>query len=211
LVFEFTLSIDHRLFKGGEMTMSMMKVQGMRLSIVFRVALAAAAILLFLTPIQAIAGEKIVTQETLLDRIQIEDILIRYYVDISSGSGHDLAQYYIEDAVFDVNGMIAKGREAISKMYGGLDEENTFLGSRLHMLLNNPIITVDGDTATVWAIWSGVLNADINKPPTIVDQGREYSELVKRDGQWYFKTRYITSDSNLPAVWKDTYKPRKFR
>ncbi len=191
--------------------MSMMKVQGMTLSILFCVAVAAAAILFFMKPLPAIAGEKIVTQETLLDRIQIEDILIRYYVDISSGSGHGLAQYYIEDAVFDVNGMIAKGHEAISKMYGGLGEENAHIGSRLHMLLNNPIITVDGDTATVWAIWSGVLNEDINKPPVIVDQGREYSELVKRDGRWYFKKRYITSDSNLPPVWKDTYKPRKFR
>ena len=191
--------------------MSMTKFQGMTLSIFFRVAVATAAILFLIKPLPAIAGEKIVTQETLLDRIQIEDILIRYYVDISSGSGHGLAQYYIEDAVFDVNGMIAKGREAISKMYGGLDEENAHIGSRLHMLLNNPIISVDGDTATVWAIWSGVLNADITKPPVIVDQGREYSELVKRDGQWYFKKRYITSDSNLPPVWKDTYKPRKFR
>jgi len=79
------------------------------------------------------------------------------------------------------------------------------------MLLNNPIISVDGDTATFWAIWSGVLNEDINKPPVLVDQGREYSELVRLDGRWYIEKRYITSDSNLPAVWKDTYKPRRFR
>jgi len=170
-----------------------------------------AAILIFILPVPAAAEDKIVTQETLLDRIQIEDMLIRYYVDISSGSGHNLAKNFTEDAVFDVNGMIASGREAIAKMYGGLDEDNAHVGNRLHMLLNNPIISVDGDTATVWAIWSGVLNEDITKPPVIVDQGREYSELVKRDGRWYFKKRYITSDSNLPPVWKDTYKPRKFR
>ncbi|MBN2242564.1 MAG: nuclear transport factor 2 family protein [Acidobacteria bacterium] len=168
------------------------------------------AILVF-SAAPAVAGDKIVTEETLLDRIRIEDMLIRYYVDISSGSGHDLAANFTEDAVFDVNGMIAKGREAIAKMYGGLDEENAHVGSRLHMLLNNPVISVDGDTATVWAIWSGVLNEDITKPPVMVDQGREYSELVKRDGRWYFKKRYITSDSNLPPVWKDTYRPRKFR
>jgi ketosteroid isomerase-like protein len=191
--------------------MRTIQFQGMTLRTLFRVAFAIAAILFFLEPLSTIAEEKIATQETLLDRIRIEDMLIKYYVDISSGTGHDLAQCYTEDGVFDVNGMIAKGRDAISKMYGGLDEENTHLGSRLHMLLNNPIISVDGDTATVWAIWSGVLNADINKPPVIVDQGREYSELVKRDGRWYFTKRYITSDSNLPAVWKDTYKPRKFR
>ena len=191
--------------------MNMIKVQGMTKSILFHITIAAAAILFLIRPLPSIAGEKRVTQETLLDRIQIEDMLIKYYVDISAGSGHDLAQNFTEDAVFDVNGMIAKGREAISKMYGGLDEENAHIGSRLHMLLNNPIISVDGDTATVWAIWSGILNEDINKPPVMVDQGREYSELVKRDGQWYFKKRYITSDSNLPPVWKDTYKPRKFR
>jgi ketosteroid isomerase-like protein len=187
------------------------KYQGMTLRTLFRVAFAIAAILFFIEPLSTIADEKIVTQETLLDRIRIEDMLIKYYVDISSGTGHGLAQCYTEDGVFDVNGMIAKGREAISKMYGGLDEENAHVGSRLHMLLNNPIISVDGETATVWAIWSGVLNADITKPPVMVDQGREYSELVKRDARWYFTKRYITSDSNLPPVWKDTYKPRKFR
>jgi ketosteroid isomerase-like protein len=170
------------------------------------------AVILFLaTFASAMAGEKTVTKDTLLDRIMIEDMLIKYYVDISAGSGHNLSQSFTEDAVFDVNGMIAKGREAIAKMYGGLDEENAHIGSRLHMLLNNPIISVDGNTATVWAIWSGVLNEDINKPPVMVDQGREYSELIKQNDRWYFKKRYITSDSNLPPVWKDTYKPRKFR
>jgi ketosteroid isomerase-like protein len=191
--------------------MSIVKVLIMKPGVFSRVAVATMSVLLLLTPILAIAEEKVVTKETLLDRIQIEDLLIRYYVDLSSRSGHNLAQCYTEDAVFDVNGMIAKGHEAIAKMYGGLGEENTNLGSKLHMLLNNPIISVDGDTATVWAIWSGVLNEDINKPPVLVDQGREYSELVKRDGSWYFKKRFITSDSNLPAIWKDTYKPRKFR
>jgi ketosteroid isomerase-like protein len=191
--------------------MKTIKFQGMKSSVFSRAAITAMAILLFLTPILTSCAYNIKTQETLLDRIQIEDMLIKYYVDISSGTGQDLAQCYTEDGVFDVNGMIAKGREAISKMYGGLDEENAHVGSRLHMLLNNPIITVHGDTATVWAIWSGVLNADITKPPVMVDQGREYSELVKRDGRWYFTKRYITSDSNLPPVWKDTYKPRTFR
>jgi ketosteroid isomerase-like protein len=191
--------------------MNLIKVLCMKSNILSHAAFTTVAILLLTAPATAIAEDKIVTQETLLDRIQIEDMLIRYYVDISSGSGHNLAKNFTEDAVFDVNGMISKGREAIAKMYGGLDEENAHVGSRLHMLLNNPIISVDGNTATVWAIWSGILNEDISKPPVMVDQGREYSELVKRDGRWYFKKRYITSDSNLPPVWKNTYKPRKFR
>jgi ketosteroid isomerase-like protein len=197
--------------KGVYDTMSSINVLKMKPCVISFAVVAAIAIQFIMAPMPAIAEDKIVTQETLLDRIQIEDMLIRYYVDISSGSGHNLAQNFTEDAVFDVNGMIAKGREAIAKMYGGLDEDNAHVGNRLHMLLNNPIISVDGDTATVWAIWTGVLNEDMSKPPVMVDQGREYSELVKRDGRWLFVKRYITSDSNLPPVWKDTYKPRKFR
>ena len=183
----------------------------MKPSVFSCVAISTLIILFLAITMPAVAEDKIVTQETLLDRIQIEDMLIRYYVDISSGSGHNLAKNFTGDAVFDVNGMIATGREAIAKMYGGLDEENAHVGNRLHMLLNNPIINVDGNTATVWAIWTGVLNKNMTEPPVMVDQGREYSELVKLDGRWLFKKRYITSDSNLPPVWKNTYTPRKFR
>jgi ketosteroid isomerase-like protein len=191
--------------------MSMIKVPGMKTSVFSHAAVAAVAILLLITPILAIAEDKIVTQETLLDRIQIEDLLVRYYVDLTSGSGHDLAQYYTEDAVLDVNGMISKGREAIQKLYEGVGDGEANLGGRVHMLLNNPIISVDGDTATAWIIWTGVMNDDIKKPPRLLEQGREYDELVKRDGRWYIKKRYITADSALPAMWEDTYKPRKYR
>jgi ketosteroid isomerase-like protein len=183
----------------------------MKPSVFSRAAVAAVAILFLMTPILAIAEDKIVTQETLLDRIQIEDLLIRYYVDLTSGSGHDLAQYYTEDAVLDVNGMICEGREAIEKLYEGVGDGEANLGGRVHMLLNNPIISVDGDTATAWCIWTGVMNDDIKKPPRLLEQGREYDELVKRDGHWYIKKRYITADSALPAMWEKTYKPRKYR
>jgi ketosteroid isomerase-like protein len=192
--------------------MNMIKVPNMKPSVFFRASVAAVAILLLITPIPAIAEDKIVTQETLLDRIQIEDLLIKYYVDLTSGSGHDLAQYYTEDAVLDVNGMISNGREAIQKLYEGVGNgEAANLGGRVHMLLNNPIISVDGDTAKAWVIWTGVMNDDIKKPPRFLEQGREYDELVKRDGRWYIKKRYITADSGLPAMWEDTYKPREHR
>jgi ketosteroid isomerase-like protein len=184
----------------------------MKPSVFFRASVAAVAVLLLITPIPAIAEDKITTQGTLLDRIQIEDLLIRYYVDLTSGSGHDLAQYYTEDAILDVNGMISNGREAIQKLYegvGGGEEAN--LGARVHMLLSNPVISVDGNTAKAWVIWTGVMNDDIKKPPRFLEQGREYDELVKRDGRWYIKKRYITADSGLPAMWEETYKPREHR
>lgn len=192
--------------------MSMTKVLGIKPGVFSRAAVAGVAILLLLTSIQAAAEDKIVTQETLLDRIQIEDMLVKYYVDMSAGKSHDLAQYYTEDAILDVNGMIAKGRKEIEKMYSGLgDGEEPAFNGKMHMLLNNAIINVDGNTATAWVIWTGVMNDDIKKPPHFLEQGREYDELVKIKGHWYIKKRYITADSGVSEIWEKTYKPRTFR
>src|SRR5512137_1921213 len=106
---------------------------------------------LVFTSIWVNAADKKVTQETLLDRIQIEDMIVKYYVDMSAGKSHDLATYYTADAVLDVNGLISVGKEAIEKLYAGLGggggEAPAFKGA-MHMLLNNAIIYVDGNSAT---------------------------------------------------------------
>ena len=148
--------------------------------------------------------------ETLLDRIQIEDLLVRYYADLSEGKGHDMAQFYTEDAILDVNGMIAEGRAAIEKMYSGLGEGGSDQeAERIHMLLTNPVIIIKGDTAKAWVIWTGVINENVRLRPRFMEQGREYDELVKIDGRWFIKKRYISADSGMPAIWDETYEPRE--
>jgi hypothetical protein len=42
-----------------------------------------------------------------------------------------------------------------------------------------------------------------------MEQGREYDELVKIDGRWFIKKRYISADSGMPAIWDETYEPRE--
>ena len=64
-----------------------------------------------------ILEDRPVTMETLLDRIQIEDFLTRYYYDLSVGKAKELAEYFTEDAVLDVDGMVAKGHAEIAKLY----------------------------------------------------------------------------------------------
>src|SRR5262245_28855197 len=54
-----------------------------------------------------------VTMETLLDRIQIEDLLVRYYYDLTMGRAHEMSEYFAEDALLDVDGTIANGRAEI--------------------------------------------------------------------------------------------------
>ncbi|HEX7080407.1 MAG TPA: nuclear transport factor 2 family protein [Gammaproteobacteria bacterium] len=153
-----------------------------------------------------------VTMETLLDRIQIEDLLTRYYYDLAQGESHALSEYFTEDALLDVDGTIARGREEIAALYERPDSDEDSASDEPrphnHMLLTNPVIEVHGDIAIAHVIWTGVMNEGVGKPPRLYEQGREDTELVKRDGKWLISRRYISSDSGLPDRFDATYKPR---
>ena len=45
-------------------------------------------------------------------------------------------------------------------------------------------------------------------PTTVVEQGHEHDELVKRDGRWVFKHRWVTSDGGMHPALMKTYKNR---
>lgn len=158
-----------------------------------------------------------VTMETLLDRIQIEDLLVRYYYDLSSGRAHELSDYFTQDALLDVDGTIAVGHEEIDALYGGGSDddeqparrEQAEPARRGHMLLTNPVIEIHGDTAIAHVIWTGVMNQGVGTPPSLYEQGREDTELVKIDGKWLIKRRYISSDSGLPDRFDETYEYRE--
>lgn len=172
---------------------------------------AAAALLLSVLPAPLMAqAHKPVTMATLLDRIQIEDLLTVYYYDLSQGKAHELSTYFTEDALLDVDGTIARGHKEIAKLY----ERPQSAGSpeaqrrRGHMLLTNPVIDVNGDRATAEVIWTGVMNEGVGKAPSLYEQGREYSELRKVKGAWLISKRCISSDSGLPDRFDATYKPR---
>jgi hypothetical protein len=154
-----------------------------------------------------------VTMETLLDRIQIEDLLTRYYYDLSRGNAHELSEYFTEDALLDVDGTIAKGHEEIKKLYQRPAPDSNAPppdpSRRGHMLLTNPIIEINGDAATAHVIWTGVMNEGIGKLPHIFEQGREDTELVKRNGKWLIKRRYVTADGRMPNRFDANYKQRE--
>jgi len=146
------------------------------------------------------------TGETLLDRIQIEDMLYEYYAMLGSQGKH-FSEFYVEDGVLDVNGTIFKGPVEIPKAYepsaGAMP-----IGGKFHMLLSNPRIKIKGDTATADMIWTGIISDAVKAPPRFVEQGREHDDLVKVKGRWYFKLRVITSDGGLPAAFEKNYRPR---
>jgi len=186
-----------------------------------RFAVAAASVLALLLPAAPAAAQKQiledrpVTMETLLDRIQIEDFITRYYYDLAMGKAHELAEYFTEDAVLDVDGVVARGHAEIAKLYtrpaGAQSPAAQAQYRRGGMLLTNPIINVEGNVATAHVIWTGIMNEGVGKPPSVYEQGREYSELRKVKGKWLISRRFISSDSGLPDRFDATWKPREHR
>jgi ketosteroid isomerase-like protein len=147
----------------------------------------------------------------LADRIAIEDMVTRYYGNFGKqDAADDFGAFYTEDAVFDVNGIVSTGREAIEGFYTdtGDDEEAPAAQGTFHMMISNPVIDVDGDTATATFFWTGVMNTAIQERPVLWEQGREYDQLVKQDGQWRIKKRVVIADSGLPERYMATYQPR---
>ena len=147
----------------------------------------------------------------LADRIAIEDMVTRYYGNFGKqDAAEDFGAFYTEDAVFDVNGIVSTGREAIEAFYTdtGADEEAPAAQGTFHMMISNPVIDVDGDTATARFMWTGVLNTGIQEPPQLLEQGREYDLLVKQDGEWRIRKRVVIADSGLPERYMATYEPR---
>jgi ketosteroid isomerase-like protein len=145
-----------------------------------------------------------------LDRVAIGDLLSRYYSNFGGTAADAFDRYYTDDATFDVNGHVAHGKKEIEGIYAGLASTGDSPATRgtFHMLMTNPVIDVNGDTATATLLWTGILNSKVDAPPQFVEQGREYDRLVKKDGRWLIQKRVVIADSGLPASFKDTYKPR---
>ena len=62
----------------------------------------------------AAGPDKGVGDSVLADRIAIEDMVTRYYGNFGKqDAAEDFGAFYTEDAVFDVNGIVSTGREAI--------------------------------------------------------------------------------------------------
>lgn len=164
-----------------------------------------------LTGTGAPAGAQIAstTQATLLDRIQIEDLITDYYNNLGTGGSRSFGDYYVDGAEFDVNGTVVHGREGIEGLYRSLSQDSPARHGTFHMLLNNPLVRVTGDTATAEFLWTGIINDTVTAPPRLVEQGREYDLLVKRNGSWRIRKRVIIADSGLPAMFEKTYTPRR--
>ena len=147
--------------------------------------------------------------QAMLDRVAIQDLVGRYYANFGKSDNHAFEEYFTDDAVLDVNGKVAHGKAEVPGIYAALaGDANPASQGVSHMILSNPVIDVNGDTATATFLWTGVLNRNIDDHPMLWEQGREYDRLVKKNGKWLIDHRVVIADSGLPKSMKDTYTPR---
>ena len=169
--------------------------------------LASVTLMLAASVTPAAAEQPATTLTTLLDKAQIEDMLVDYYADLG-GNGQNFGSFYADDGVLDVNGTVVQGKKGIEDLYKSVEGGSPARMGKFHMLLTNLKIVVNGAAATADVVWTGVNSETVKATPQFVEQGREHDELVNLKGKWYFKRRVITSDGGLPPAFEKNYKPR---
>ncbi|PQA87660.1 nuclear transport factor 2 family protein [Hyphococcus luteus] len=147
-------------------------------------------------------------QQILLDRMEINELITGLYENVETASSTNYADYYLEDAVLEINGTEYRGRAAIFDYQDAVAKTSPRLKGSFHMLLNNLSIDVMGDTATAKLYFTGVLAETVTGPPRLFKHGREYDLLVRRtDGEWRIKRRVIVSDASADSDFEGIERP----
>jgi hypothetical protein len=148
----------------------------------------------------ALAEQPATTMQTLLDKQQIQDMLVDYYTNLGKGKS-DFGSYYLPDGVINVNGLKGQGETAIAEVYRKIAAGTPKHPGTFRMLLTNVLIVINGNTATAETLWTGLNSPNKADPPQFVEQGTERDDLVKVNGHWLFKLRVITSNAGLQAMF----------
>lgn len=170
------------------------------------VSLGAAALCLSLASVRA---DEPITVQTLIDRAQISDLITRYYYNFGRENAQSFADFYADDAELILGTRSYKGREGIESAYGrGAANQNQDRPARpqrysFNVTISNPLIVVDGDTATSQVIFTEYVIQNEGDPLQVTTQGREYATFVRTAAGWRYKTRQIVGGDDYPEGWKE--------
>ena len=133
------------------------------------------------------------------DKLAIKELLERYMRYNDDGALDRLISLFDEEAVYQVSGHIVKGHDELRAFFGGAgfvdnqplwtDDGALYNEPRSIHLNSNPIIEVDGDTATSEVDFT-VLSRDA-EGHTKIDLIGRYRSQHRRDenGNWLFTMR----------------------
>ncbi|MBN1907018.1 MAG: nuclear transport factor 2 family protein [Deltaproteobacteria bacterium] len=135
------------------------------------------------------------------DRTAIMELQSRYLFALDFRDAETYASTFTEDGALHWARGEIKGRKAIydfiaSGIYNpaGSAEKGKWPAASRHFVTNQ-IIKVDGNTARSFSYWFEATNNTADRKTMVLGLFGHYEdELVKIDGQWYFKKRAIYNE-----------------
>ena len=135
------------------------------------------------------------------DRVTIMDLQGRYIFALDFKDAETYASTFTEDGVINWARGEIKGRKAIydfiaSGTYNpaGSAEKGKWPAASRHFITNQ-VIKVNGNTAKAFAYWFQATNNTADRRTMVLGMfGLYEDELIKIDGQWYFKKRSIYNE-----------------
>ena len=147
-----------------------------------------------------------VNAKTLVDRLQIEDLITRYYNNFGRENAENFADFYADDAELILGDRHFKGRDGIMQAYGRAPgQEPRPRPTRYSFIVevSNELVVVHGETATAQLVYTEYEIEKQGDAPKVTRQGKEYSTFAKVNGHWRYKTRQIVGGTEPPAGWKE--------
>ena len=152
-------------------------------------------------------GAEEVNARTLVDRLQIQDLITRYYNNFGRENAENFADFYADDAELILGDRHFKGRDGIMQAYGKAPGQppRPAPPPRFSFIvtIGNPLIVVHGKSATAQLVFTEYVIEKQGDPVKVITQGKEYGTFVKIDGHWRYKTRQIKGGTELPEGWKE--------
>src|ERR1044071_1457014 len=134
------------------------------------------------------AGAEEVNAKTLIDRLQIQDLITRYYNNFGRENAENFADFYANDAELILGDRHFKGRDGIMQAYGKAPGQapRPARPPRFSFIvtIGNPLIVVHDKTATAQLVFTEYVIEKQGEPVKVITQGKEYGTFAKIDGHW---------------------------
>ena len=149
-------------------------------------------------------AEQLRAQSYAEDRAQIEDLMARYIITMDWRQPEAYANTFTEDGAIVTTRVVTKGRVALAQLIVDLaaaedaqdkKEDTMEWRPRRRHFVSNITIQVFGDTATSVSYWQAIDNRPDRKHGRVHSFGHYQDKLVKVDGQWLFKERFMSNET----------------
>ena len=143
------------------------------------------------------------TPEILVERAEILDQITRFYYNILNPDPQSFLEFFTPDGELRLGPTRIHRGEDIASAYVRAPDNFNANAASFNILIGNPLITVNGNTATSKVTFTEVLLEKEGGLPRIVVSAREYATWEKVDGKWLYKRRHIYAGTTPPDWWQE--------